>query len=61
MKSFVIAERKRARLEDSFWDDLRQIVKECDEPSSRSDREFGNSSSPSRLFVLGLLPLSRAH
>jgi predicted DNA-binding ribbon-helix-helix protein len=48
-----------ASVEDAFWDDLRQIVKECDQ--TLSGREFGNLSSPSRLFVLGLLPHSRAH
>jgi predicted DNA-binding ribbon-helix-helix protein len=45
--------------EDAFWDDLRQIAKECDQ--TLSNREFGNLSPPSRLFVLGLLQRSRAH
>jgi hypothetical protein len=58
--SSVIA-GQRASFEDAFWDDLRQIDKECDETLSQSDRQYGNLSSPSRLFVLGLLPRSRAH
>ena len=50
-----------ASFENAFWDDLRQIAKECDEPLSQADRQYGNMSSASRLFVLGLLQRSRAH
>ena len=58
--SSVIA-GQRASFEDAFWDDLWQIDKEYDEALSESDREFGNLSSPSRLFVLGLLRRPRTH
>ena len=64
MKSCVISvsgQMTSPSFEDAFWDDLWQIDKEYGEPLSQSDREFGNLSSPSRLFVLGLLPRSRAH
>jgi predicted DNA-binding ribbon-helix-helix protein len=50
-----------ANFEDAFWNDLRQIAKEYDEPLSHADRQYGNLSSASRLFVLGLLQRSRAH
>jgi predicted DNA-binding ribbon-helix-helix protein len=66
-RSSVIAGRPmRASLEDAFWDDLRRMAKGRDEASSQSitnaDRQgVGTLSSPSRLFVLGLLPRSRAH
>jgi predicted DNA-binding ribbon-helix-helix protein len=52
---------KKASFEDAFWDDLRQIGKDCDETLSQFDRQYGNLSSPSRLFVLGFLRRSRAH
>ena len=59
--SVIAGHRPKASLEDAFWDDLRQIDKECGETLSQSDRQYGNLSSPSRLFVLGLLARSRAH
>jgi predicted DNA-binding ribbon-helix-helix protein len=68
MKPSVISEpivirghSKKASFEDAFWDDLRQIGEDCDETLTLSDRQYGNLSSPSRVFVLGLLPRSRAH
>ena len=59
--SVIAGHRMRASFEDAFWDDLRQIDKECDETMSQSDRQYGNLSSPSRLFILGLLRRSQAH
>ena len=48
-----------ASFEKAFWDDLKQIAKDCDEPLSQSDRQYSNLSSPSRLFVLGLTRKAR--
>jgi predicted DNA-binding ribbon-helix-helix protein len=62
----VIARRRpKTSLEDAFWDDLRQIAKDCDQTLSHSitnaDRQDGGNLSSARLFVLGLLSRSRAH
>ena len=61
IKHSVTGQMTSASFEDAFWDDLWQIDKECDEALSQSDREFGNLSLPSRLFVLGLLRRQRTH
>ena len=58
--SIIAGHGPKASLEDAFCD-LRQIAKGCDETLSQSDRQYSNLSSPSRLFVLGLLRRSRAH
>ena len=62
----IAGHRMRASLEDAFWDDLRHVAKGRDATLSQSinnpeRQDDRNLSSASRLFVLGLLPRSRAH
>jgi predicted DNA-binding ribbon-helix-helix protein len=60
MKSSVIAGYKSASLEDAFWDDLRQTARGQGETLSQLAHRQHGSLTTSRLFVLGLLPRSRA-
>jgi predicted DNA-binding ribbon-helix-helix protein len=60
--SVLIAGHKATvRLEDAFWDDLRQIARGSHLVTAiNADGQLGNLSSTSRLVVLGLLSRARA-